>query len=103
MKITIFAKKRTATDGRAFYNYLSTLTSKTTGEEQVVQVKFRQDCGSPDPHTCPRVIEFDKHDANLSAHSYETNDGETRTRRELWVSKWKDCGEFVDNSLDDFE
>lgn len=103
MKITVFAKKRTAGDGKVFYNYLSTLTNKNTGEETVVQVKFRQECGAPDPHKCPRVIEFDKKAANLSKHSYTTEDGETRTRSELWVSAWKDAGEYVDNSMDDFD
>ena len=103
MKIVIFAKKRTAGDGKIFYNYLSTLTNKNTGEETVVQVKFRQECGAPDPHKCPRMIVFDKKKANLSKHSYTTEDGETRTRSELWLSAWKDGGEFADTSMDDFE
>lgn len=103
MKITVFAKKRTKSDGGTFYNYLSTIKQKSTGDEIVVQVKFRQECGLPDPHKCPRVIEFDKKAANLAKHSYTTEEGETRTRYELWVSSWKDCGEYVDNSLDDFD
>ena len=103
MKITVFAKKRTKTDGGVFYNYLSTLTSKSTGEVLTVQVKFRQECGMPDPHKCPRVIEFTKKSANLAKHTYTTDDGEIRIRYELWVSAWEDCGEFEDDSLNDFE
>ena len=48
------------------------------------------------------VIEIDKKNANLAKHSYTTEDGEIRTRHELWVSAWKDLGEFVDNSLDEY-
>ena len=103
MKIVVFAKKRNKLDGGIFYNYLSTLTNTKTGEVVTVQVKFRQECGMPDPHKCPRVIEFDKKAANMTKHSYTTEDGETRTRSELWVSSWKDAGDYVDNSLDDFD
>ena len=102
MEITIFAKKRTTRDGKTFYTYLSTLTSKSTGETFPVQVKFRESAGKlPDPHTCPRVIHVDKENANLSTKKYEV-DGETRERKELWVSAFEDVGAWVDTSLDDF-
>lgn len=76
---------------------------KSTGEEVTVAVKFRRDCGAPDPHKCPRIIEFDKKDANFTEKSFLTDDGKSITSRTVWVSKWKDCGEFVDTSMDDFE
>lgn len=102
MEITIFAKKRTTRDGKTFYTYLGTLTNKSTGENFPVQVKFRQSAGTlPDPHTCPRVIRVEKEDANLSTKKYEV-DGETRERKELWVSLYEDVGAWVDHSLDDF-
>lgn len=102
MEITIFAKKRTTRDGKTFYTYLSTLTSKSTGETFPVQVKFRESAGKlPDPHTCPCVIHVDKENANLSTKKYEV-DGETQERKELWVSAFEDVGAWVDTSLDDF-
>lgn len=103
MKITIYAKKKQTKDGKTYYIYLSSLTNKNTGETIPCRVKFRMDCGQPDPHTCPRIIEFDKKDGNMSASAYTTDEGETRISNTLWIARWKDCGEFVDTSLDDFE
>ena len=103
MEIIIFAKKKTTRDGKAFYIYLTTLTNKKTGEIEKLRVRFRQECGQPDPHTCPRRITFDKHDANISATAYQTEEGETRTTKNLWISKWTDNGEYIDESLNDFE
>lgn len=103
MRILIFAKKRTKHDGGIFYNFLATLTNKKTGEALTVQVKFRHECGTPDINKCPRYIEIDKTHGNLTEYTYTTDDGEVRTRYELWISQWKDGGEFVDDSLEDFE
>lgn len=115
MKIAIFAKKCKTKDGRDFYRYLSTLHRKSTDEEFTVEVKFREDCGSPKGSECPCYIEFDKHDANLSERSYtvpEKIDEETgeiireeeeRTSKRLWISKYVYAGEYVDTSLDDID
>lgn len=104
MKITVFSKQRTASDGRTFYSYIGRMIRKSTGEEITVAVKFRRDCGAPDPHACPRVIEFDKKDANFTEKSFLSEDGEkTITSRTVWLTKWKDAGAFVDTSMDDFE
>lgn len=105
MKIALFSKKKLKNDEARtpFYIYLSTLTSTSTGETFSVRVKFRQEAGNPDPNKCPRVISFDKKDANLSSETITTDDGITRTIKTLWIGKWSDAGAFVDTSLDDFE
>lgn len=105
--IPIFAKKRTAGDGKTFYNYLSTITKKD-GTEIKVQVKFRMSCGMPDAHSCPCMIGFEKKDGNIVVKEFDKEiqtDGGTETRHivqnTLWLSAWTDCGEYVDTSLDD--
>lgn len=103
MKITVFAKQGKTQDGRAYYRYIGKLVRKSTGESVTVAVKFRQECGYPDPHKCPRVIEIDKKKANYSESTITKDDGSVVTSRELWVTAWKDVGEFVDTSMDDFE
>lgn len=103
MKLTIFSKQKTSKEtGKNYYIFLSTLTRKD-GTEVTVRVHFRNECGNPDPHTCPRVIEVDKKNANIAIEKYTTTEGEQRESKHLWVTAWKDCGEFVDTSLDDFE
>lgn len=104
MKLLIFAKKRTANDGKIFYNYLSTLVRKSTGEAVPVQVKFRQECGAPDPHKCPVYINVNKEDCNLSTREL-TNEEDNTVKKvnTLWVSKWADGGKYVDTSLDDID
>ena len=102
MKITLFAKKRTSNEGKVFYNYLATLVRKSTGETIPVQVKFREACGSPDPHKCPCYIEVNSKDANLSSHTIETDSG-SKTVNILWVTKWAFAGEYVDNSMEDID
>lgn len=103
MEIVVFSKARTSKDGRAFYSYIGKMTRKSTGEVLTVAVKFRRDCGAPDPHTCPRVIQFDKSNANFTEKTFITDDGKTITSRTLWLSAWMDGGEFVDTSMDDFD
>ena len=103
MEITIYAKKRTTTDGKSFFSYLSTLTRKD-GTKQTVSVKFRDDCGSPKPEKCPMNIKFDKCDANMVTREFVREDnGEVGISYTLWVSKWEQDSPFVDHSLDDFE
>lgn len=105
MKIAIFAKRKTKNDEKKtpFYIYLSSLTNKETGEVMPVRVKFRDECGKPDPNKCPMFIQFDKKNANLQLETYVTDDGEERTVRNLWIAKWDNAGEYVDTSLDEFE
>lgn len=106
MLLNVFAKKRTSKDGNVFYNYLSTLTKKD-GEQETVQLKFREDCGQPKGDSCPRVIEVKKEDANLVKKliTVESEDGEEKEieERKLWISAWEDKGAYVDHSLDDYE
>lgn len=102
MEIVVFAKKGTTKDGRTFYRYIGRLTRKSTGEVVTVAVKFRADCGAPDPHACPRVISFDKSAANYNEKTIERDDGSSVLSREMWISAWTDKGEFVDTSMDDF-
>ena len=103
MEITIYAKKRTTSEGKSFYSYLSTLTRKD-GTKQTVSVRFRDDCGNPKPENCPINIKFDKSDANLSTRKFvRFESGEVGTSHTLWVSAWEPGTPFVDHSLDDFE
>lgn len=105
MLLNIFAKKRTTSEGKAFYSYLTTLTRKD-GEQETVQVKFREGCGQPNGQDCPRVIEVNKEDANLVKRMVQVEkNGQTEEveSRTLWVSGWTDKGEYVDHSLDDYE
>lgn len=103
MEITIFAKKRTASDGKSFYSYLSTLTRKDK-TKQTVSVKFRDEAGNPKPEKCPMNIKFDRGSANVATKDFIREDtGEVATSYTLWVSAWEPGEPFVDHSLDDFE
>lgn len=103
MELAIFAKKRTTKEGKGFYSYLSTLTKKT-GEKLTVAVKFREDCGLPDPKKCPMIIGVAKKDANLSSREFVREDtGEAGQSFTFWVSKWDYIREYVDTSLDEFD
>lgn len=101
MKLLVFAKKRTSKDGKAFFTYLSTLTRKDGGEVITVQVKFREACGAPDPHKCPRYITVPRDCANYHEKTIEDEDI-TKIARTLWVSEWDDAGDYIDTSLDEF-
>lgn len=101
MKIAVFSKPRTTKDGRPFTSYLATLTRKSTGERFTVSVRFRQECG--EPKKCPRWIEIPKGACNLNESSVITEDGREVISRILWVSEFKDAGEWVDTSMDDIE
>ena len=102
MKITLFAKKRSDNSGKVFYTYIGKLTRKSTGEVITVSVKFRAECGAPDPHKCPRIIEFDARNANYTERTIERDDGSSVISRTLWITEWKDAGEYIDTSMDDF-
>lgn len=103
MEITIYAKKRTTSEGKSFYSYLSNLTRKD-GTKQTVSVRFRDDCVNPKPENCPMNIKFDKSNANLATRKFvRFESGEVGTSYTLWVSAWEPGTPFVDHSLDDFE
>lgn len=102
MEITIFAKKRTSSDGRSFYSYLATLPRKD-GTDQTMTVRFREECGSPDPKSCPMNIKVDRDDANVSKRSYTNANGDQSVGYTLWVSAWAEGAPYVDLSLDEFD
>ena len=103
MNVTVFAKKRQTKEGKTFYVYIGTLKKKD-GTEESVTVKFREDCGQPDPKKCPVNIVFDKANANLSNRDFIREDtGEVINIKTLWINSWQEGGPYVDHSLDDFE
>ena len=108
-EISIFAKKRTSSDGKPFVTYLSTLVRKG-GEKVPVEVKFADEAGSPKPESCPCNIIVEK--ANMQDRKYvvdavDESTGavykENRVAKRLWVSKWKNGSAYVDHSMDDYE
>lgn len=102
MEITIFSKRRHTKEGKAFYSYLSTLHKKD-GTDQIVSVRFREECGSPDGNKCPMNIKFDKDNANISTRTFTREDtGEIGTSHTLWISAWEKGSEYVDHSMDEF-
>lgn len=102
MEIAVFAKKGNTKEGKTFYRYLSTLKRKDNSE-QLVAVKFREDCGQPKAEKCPMNIKFEKKDGNLSKREYlDEATGEVREAFTLWISKWSEGKPYEDHSLDDF-
>ena len=102
MELTVFAKKRTTTEGKRFYTYLTQLTRKKDGEHVSVQVKFPGGL-SPKADDCPINIIVEKDKANLATKKVETENGEI-TSRILWIKEYTvNENPFVDNSLDDYE
>lgn len=101
MNLTIFAKRRTAQDGRTFFTYLTTLTKKD-GTEKTVAVKFRETAGTPENFPCNIIVE--KCAANLSKKTYIANaDGEIAESYTLWITKWAPGAPYEDHSLDEYE
>lgn len=102
MLLTVFAKKRTTTEGKRFYTYLTQLTRKEDGEHVSVQVKFPEGL-APKADDCPLNITVDKEKANLATKKVETENGEI-TSRTLWVKEYMISeNPFEDTSLDDYE
>lgn len=104
MQATIFAKKLTSKDGRAFNRYITKLT-KVDGSEMTVNVKFREECGEPKSFPCNII--FDKSEANLASkvENYidkETGEEKTATNNTLWISGWQEGEPYIDSSLDEF-
>lgn len=103
MRITVFAKKRTTTEGKKFYTYLATLTKKD-GTEVTTAVKFGEDCGTPKADECPMNIDVDKVNANFSTKHIVLDDGREIESNTLWVKDWTKSAEvYRDASMDDFE
>lgn len=104
MNVVIFAKKMQTKDGKkTFYNYIGTLKKKD-GSEDTVSVKFREECGAPDPKNCPCNITVEKDRANISTRDFIREDtGEVITVNTLWVNAWTEGAPYVDHSLDDYE
>ena len=102
MKITVFAKKRTTKDGKAFHVFLTKLKRKD-GTELTTSVMFPDEL-KPKAEECPLNIEFDKGSANLDHKTEVTADGEVYERNTLWIKKFERSKEkYIDKSLDDFE
>nr|DAG56599.1 MAG TPA: hypothetical protein [Caudoviricetes sp.] len=102
MELTVFAKKRTTTEGKRFYIYLTQLIRKEDGEHVSVQVKFPEGL-APKADNCPLNITVDKDKANLSTKKVATDNGEI-TSRTLWVKDYMiSKNPFEDSSLDDYE
>lgn len=101
MEITVFAKKKKTKTGKDFFIYLTTLTRKD-GEEEMIEVKFRDECGVP--KNCPVNLVIEKSDANISKKTVIREDnGEAFVRKTLWVSAWKEGDPYVDTSLDEYD
>lgn len=103
MLMSIFAKRAQTKEGKVFYNYLSTITNKVTGEDNIIRVKFRDTCGAPKPESCPRNIIVDKKNANLTVKTITKDDGTDVITRTMWVSAWDDGPAYEDHSLDEYE
>ena len=102
MELTVFAKKRTTTEGKRFYTYLTQLTRKEDGERVSVQVKFPEGL-APKADDCPLNIIVDKEKANLAIKKLGTENGEIISRT-LWIKEYTiSKNPFEDTSLDDYE
>ena len=109
MLLTVFAKKKLTKEGKPFDTYFSKLKKKD-GSEIVVELKFRDDCGTP--KTFPVNIEVDKKNANFSEKKINVkvkddagNEEEKEVdQRRVWISEWNYSEiEYVDHSMDEFE
>lgn len=103
MKILLYAKKRTTSEGKTFYSYLTKLLNNKTGETITASVKFAE-CDAPKADTCPCYIEFDKANANLDTKErIDEETGNAFTSKTLWIKKYNMSDEkYVDTSLDEF-
>lgn len=103
MNITVFAKKRKSETGKDFYSYLATVPKKD-GTEVTMQIRFRDECGTPKPERCPMNIEVEKANANVSTRTYTREDtGEAAVAYTMWITAWKEGAPYVDHSLDEFD
>lgn len=105
MKIAVFASNRTSKEGRKYTIFTGRITSKSTGEQLGVRVKFTEDAGEPKPADCPMYINIPKGSANLAERHYTDEASQTiKTSYTMWVKSWTvDPEPYVDHSLDDYE
>ena len=101
MRLEVFGKQRTNSDGKPFMTYLSRITNKKTGETITVQVKFRT--GVEVPKEFPIVVNVEKKNANLVEENWENEKGEAGVKHVLWISDVKSYEDYIDHTLDDFE
>lgn len=103
MNVTIFAKNRKTKEGKSFIAYIGRLRKKD-GTETSCSVKFKEDCGAPNKSDCPMIIGVEKSNANMSTQTYiDEASGTEKQSFTLWVDAWSIVGEYVDNSLDEYE
>jgi len=111
MELTVFAKKRTSKDGKVFFNFITRITNKRTGEVETMSVRFRDPCPVPNAALCPQNIVVNREDCNISTKSItrkgkdeETGEDVARdvTTKTLWVTAWEHGSAYVDHSMDDY-
>ena len=95
--ITVFSKQRTATDGKKFKTYFSTLP----GDENAMKVKFRESCGAPE---CPANIDIMQGECNISKETYtDVVTGDVKAVPVLWVSNFTMSKEvYRDTTMDKY-
>ena len=102
MEISIYAKKRSTKEGKAFFSYITRLTKKD-GTEVSAAVKFRDTCTAPRPEDCPCNIIVEKDSCNFSSKTITLEStGERIASSTLWVSAYAKGSPFVDHSMDEF-
>ena len=84
MRLEVFGKQRTNSDGKPFTTYLSRITNKKTSEIIPVQIKFR--IGVELPKELPIIANINKKNANLAKEEWENEQGEIGVKHVLWVS-----------------
>lgn len=99
MRVTVFSKKKTTKEGKAFETYFGTLQKKD-GTEMTTEIKFRDSVDMPD--NFPSVLVTDVRNCNLSHKKKIEDDGTFKTFPVLWVAAADQWEEYVDRSLDDF-
>lgn len=101
--ITIFSKKRTTKDGKAFNAFITRLTKKD-GSNVVTSVMFPEE-NKPNALECPMNIDVPKGMMNLSTKTItDETTGAIIESRTLWIKAWeKSKTPYVDTSLDDFD
>lgn len=105
MKIAVFASNKNTKEGRKYTIYTGRITSKSTGEQRGVRIKFTEEAGEPKSADCPMYINIDKGSSNLAERHYiDEASQQQKTAYTLWVRSWTaDPEPYVDHSLDDFE
>lgn len=103
LNVTLFAKRRQTKEGKQFYNYITTLTAKSTGERVSCRVRFSDSDNGVKADECPCNIIVTK--GNMQTRTITREDtGEDMTVYTLWVHEWHYSDvPYEDHSLDDFQ